>query len=221
MTVSEQRAERKAVTVWLVEDNATYRKTVATVINQLPEVRRSNAFSSCEDALAALKIGDGPDVILLDLGLPGLSGLDGIAQFKALSPETAIVILSASDDHQKVFKAICAGASGYLLKASPLAKIKEAIRDVLSGGSPLTPRIARSVLGMFSAFVPAKQDYGLSPREAQVLELIVEGLLMKEVAVRLEVSYHTVDTHLRNIYSKLHVQSRSHAVAKALKERLF
>jgi len=221
VTLSEQRPKEKTVTVWLVEDNATYRKTIATAINQLPDVRCSNAFASCEDALAALKPAEGPDVILLDLGLPGLSGLDGIAQFKALSPKTAIIILSALDDQQKVFKAICAGASGYLLKASPLAKIKEAIQDVLHGGSPLSPQVARSVLNMFSSLAPAKQDYGLSPREAQVLQLMIEGLLMKEIAARLEVSYHTVDTHLRNIYGKLHVQTRSHAVAKALKERLF
>jgi DNA-binding NarL/FixJ family response regulator len=162
-----------------------------------------------------------PDVILVDVELPGMNGIEAVQRIKAISPITRIIMLTVFDDHDKIFKAVCAGASGYLLKTSPVEKIVESIRDVYSGGAPMTPRVAHSVLEMFSRLMVPHQDYGLTAREQKILELMTEGLLKKEIADQLTLSYHTVDTHLRNIYAKLHVNTRSGAVAKALKERLF
>jgi len=125
------------------------------------------------------------------------------------------------DDDDKIFKAICAGASGYLLKTSPVEKIVDSIHEVHNGGAPMTPRVAHSVLEMFGRLSTPRQDYNLTSRETKILELMTQGLIKKEIAERLDLSYHTVDTHLRNIYTKLHVHTRTAAVAKALKERLF
>jgi DNA-binding NarL/FixJ family response regulator len=130
-------------------------------------------------------------------------------------------MLTAFDDSDKIFRAICAGASGYLLKTAPIERIVEAIEEALRGGAPLTPQVAQSVLRMFATLAQPAQDYGLTAREKKILELMTQGLIKKEIADRLGVSYHTVDTHLRNIYTKLHVHSRTGAVAKAIKERLF
>ena len=208
------------ITVWLIEDNHTFRNTVARVLNQVPDFECSQHFPNSEEALEKLAVGILPDVVLVDVELPGLNGIEAVRRFKAISPETRLIMLTVFDDHDKIFKAICAGASGYMLKTSPLEKIVESIRDVFAGGAPMTPRVARSVLDMFSDFVTPHHDYGLTARERNILELMTEGLIKKEIADRLSLSYHTVDTHLRNIYSKLHVNTRAAAVAKALKERL-
>jgi DNA-binding NarL/FixJ family response regulator len=130
-------------------------------------------------------------------------------------------MLTVFDDHEKVFKAVCAGASGYLLKASPVDRIVESIHEALGGGAPMSPRVAKSVLEMFGKLAQPQGDYGLTDREQEVLKLMTEGMVKKEIAVRLSVSYHTVDTHVRNIYTKLHVHSFTEAVARALKERWF
>ncbi len=152
----------------------------------------------------------------MDIGLPGLSGLDGLQQFKALSPATHVIILTVFEDPDKIVRAICAGASGYLLKTFPAEKIAQAIREVLGGGAPMTPQIARSVLNLFAKLAGPPPERGLSQREKETLEFLGQGLTTKEIADRLGLSIHTVDTHLRNIYRKLHVHSRAGAVAKAL-----
>jgi DNA-binding NarL/FixJ family response regulator len=211
---------RQAISVWLVEDNATYRGAIARTLDAAPGLRCAGAFGSCEDALRQLRQDDPPEAILLDIGLPGLSGLDGIQQFKALSPATHVIILTVFEDTDKIFRAICAGASGYLLKTSPAEQVAQAIRDVLAGGAPMTPQIARSVLNLFARLAGPPPEQGLSEREKATLELLVQGLTTKEIAGRLGLSIHTVDTHLRNIYRKLHVHSRAGAVAKALQSKL-
>lgn len=208
-------------TVWLVEDHADSRRVLARVLNRTSSIQCPNAFASCEEALAALRTATPPDVILLDVGLPGMSGIEGIQHFKNLAPGTHVIILTVYDDQEKVFKAICAGASGYLLKTADEEAIAAAIHDVLQGGSPITPRVARLVLNMFaSRSAPPAQDYGLSEREREVLDLMVRGLVKKEIADQLALSYHTVDNHLRSIYTKLQVHTRGGAVAKALSEHL-
>jgi DNA-binding NarL/FixJ family response regulator len=159
-------------------------------------------------------------LILLDVGLPGMSGLDGIRLFKERAPKSLIVILTVFEDDDKVFQAICAGAVGYLLKTSSVADITQAVRDALAGGSPMNPRIARRVLDMFSKLAPKQSNYGLSEREKEILQLMTTGLIKKEIADRLTLSIHTVDTYLRRIYEKLEVNTRTGAVAKALKEGL-
>jgi DNA-binding NarL/FixJ family response regulator len=156
----------------------------------------------------------------LDVGLPGMSGLDGIRLIKARSPNALVVILTVFEDDDKVFSAICAGAAGYLLKTSSVTEITQAVRDALAGGSPMTSRIARRVLDMFSKLAPKQSDYGLSDREKEILQLMTTGLIKKEIADRLTLSVHTVDTYLRRIYEKLEVNTRTGAVAKALKEGL-
>jgi DNA-binding NarL/FixJ family response regulator len=208
-------------TIWLIEDNPTFRRTLTRALDQEDGFRCLGGFPSCEDALAALVRQPAPSVILLDVGLPGMSGLDGIPQLRERAPQTVVIILTVFEDDEKIFRAICAGAAGYLLKTAPVEDIARAIRDALAGGAPMNGRIARRVLDMFARFAPARSDdYGLTPRESQILEAMVQGKTKKEIAAVLDLSFHTVDTHLRNIYQKLEVNTRTGAVAKALKEKL-
>lgn len=206
--------------VWLIEDNEAYRRTMRRVINRIQGLWCPEAFASCEEALPALQRGDAPEVILMDVGLPGMSGLEGIRAIKTVSPVTHVIMLTVFDDQEKIFQAICAGASGYLLKTMPEENIAISIREVMNGGAVMTPRIAQKVLDMFTRLAAPKEDYGLTLREREILDLMVRGLIKKEIADRLSLSYHTVDTHLRNIYSKLQVHTRTGAVSKALKEHL-
>jgi len=210
-----------SISVWLIEDNHNFRRTMARVLNRIPEMECPHSFPNAEDAIDALQGGAVPDVVLLDVELPGQSGIDAISVIKSIVPSARVLMLTAFDDHDKIFRAVCSGASGYLLKTAPVERIVEGIHEAIHGGAPLTPQVAQKVLGMFSNMVQPKQDYGLTTREQKILELMTKGLIKKEIADQLDLSYHTVDTHLRNIYTKLHVHSRTGAVAKALKERLF
>jgi DNA-binding NarL/FixJ family response regulator len=212
--------QQSPIDVWVIEDNETLRQTVARVLGREKDMDCSHQFDRCEDAFTVLLGGARPQVILLDLGLPGMSGIEGIKRIKASLPEIEILVFSVFDDNDRVFNAICAGASGYLLKTSSMSEIPEAIREVLAGGAPMNARIARRVLEMFSKVAPSNKDYGLTVRETEVLNQMVEGLTKKEIADRLDLSFHTVDKHIRGIYSKLHVNTMTGAVAKALKEGL-
>ena len=207
-------------TLWIVEDHAAFRRTLVRLLSTETDLQCTRDFDSCEKLLAALSASNAPDLILLDVGLPGMSGLDGIRLIKERAPKTLVVILTVFEDDDKVFQAICAGAAGYLLKTSSGADITQAVRDALAGGSPMNPRIARRVLDMFSKLAPKQRDYGLSDREKEILQLMTTGLIKKEIADRLSLSVHTVDTYLRRIYEKLEVNTRTGAVAKALKEGL-
>ena len=208
------------VNVWLSEDNQNFRATLYRVVNTMAGMQCNHQFSNAEDAFDALQAGAVPDVVLLDVGLPGLNGLDAIKQIKALSPTTRIIMLTVFDDHDKVFKAVCAGASGYLLKPSNTASIVRSIKEAISGGAPMTPQVAKSVLDMLSGRATPKPMQVLTNREQSVLRLMAQGQGMKGIAEKLDLSYHTVDSHLRNIYAKLHVHTSTAAVAKAVKEGL-
>jgi DNA-binding NarL/FixJ family response regulator len=214
-------ARKRPVEVWMIEDNHAFRNTVSRLLNQTQEIRCTQAFPACEDALALLDSGATVDVLLLDVELSGMNGIDGLLKIKAISPATRVVMLTVFEDHERVFRAICAGASGYLLKASPFDRIVESVHQVMAGGAPMSPRVATSVLEMFTQMAGPKTDFGLTEREREVLELMKEGLTKKEIAARLELSFHTVDDYLRNIYAKLHVHSQAGAVAKAMKHKLF
>jgi DNA-binding NarL/FixJ family response regulator len=208
------------VSVWLIEDNQNFRSTLARVVNGITGMKCSHQFSNAEDALDALNAGDIPDVVLLDVGLPGLNGIEAIKEIKSISPTTRIIMLTVFDDHEKVFKAVCAGASGYLLKPSNTTNIVRSIKEAISGGAPMTPQVAKSVLDLLSGRAVAKPLHTLSSREQAVLRLMADGQGMKGIASKLDLSYHTVDSHLRNIYAKLHVHNSTAAVAKAVKEGL-
>jgi DNA-binding NarL/FixJ family response regulator len=209
--------------VWVVEDNRILRQSLADLIDEQPDMRCSLAAGSCEEVFAALDEDPAPDIVLMDIGLPGHSGLDGVARISSLSPTTQVIILTIHDEDESVFRAICAGAAGYLLKPSDPTQILDAVRDVQRGAAPVNPFIARRMLGLFSRLAPARpaeDDYGLTTREKEILQRLVDGLTMEQIAGRLGLSYHTIGNHLRNIYRKLHVRSRSRAVAKALREDL-
>jgi len=207
-------------TIWLVEDNAQFRNSIGELINNASGLQCPGAFADCEKAVEALEEKDAPEVILMDIGLPGMDGIEGTRLVKKLSPATDVIMLTVYDDDEKVFQAICAGATGYLLKDSPPESIVSAIRDVLAGGAPINAHIARRMLEMFSRVAAPKGEYGLTTREKEVLSLLTEGMTKKQIADQLFLSYFTVDTHLRNIYAKLHVHSRSGAIAKVLKEQI-
>jgi DNA-binding NarL/FixJ family response regulator len=208
------------VDVWLIEDNATFRRTVSRALGQTDGFRCTGDFGSAETALAAAKHGVEPRVVLLDVGLPGMDGLAAIPKLRERLPGAAIIVLTVFEDEDKIFRAICAGAAGYLLKTSSVEEITRSMTEALAGGAPMNSRIARRVLDMFARLAPPKGDYGLSAREKEILEAMVQGKIKKEIAAQLDLSFHTVDTHLRNIYQKLEVNTRTGAVAKALKEKL-
>lgn len=208
------------IQVWLIEDHKTYGERLARALNRLDGIACPRRFTACEDALAALPGYDAPQVLLLDVELPGMNGIDGIAHLRQLAPQSAIVILTVFEDDDKIFRAICTGASGYLLKTANTEDIAAAIRSAAAGGSPINPTIARRVLDMLGKANPAQKDYGLTAREKDILQLLVQGHSTKEAAAQLQISYHTADGYIPEIYEKLRVNTRSGAVAKALKEGL-
>jgi DNA-binding NarL/FixJ family response regulator len=203
--------------VWIIEDHALLRATLAEIITE-SGAGTATTFASCEAALTS--DGPAPDAIVLDIGLSGMSGIAGIRLFKERFPATEIVMFTVFDDREKIFEALCAGASGYLLKSESPARIAAAVREVIEGGSPMTPEIARLVVARFSQLKPSGSEVRLSEREEEVLRCLVEGLAKKEIADRLDLSVHTVDNYVRRIYRKLHVNTLGGAVAKALREGL-
>jgi DNA-binding NarL/FixJ family response regulator len=210
-----------ATTVWIVEDNPAYRRALARELNATPGLVCTAAFATAEEAIAAGTAGPVPEILLLDIGLPGMSGLDAIPKFRAAAPATRVVVLTVFEDDQKIASAVRAGASGYLLKLAPVDEITARIREVRAGGATLDAKVTERVLGMLAApGVPAAADYGLTDRERAVLARLVRGLSKKQVAADLGVSEHTVHTHIRSVYDKLGVHTRSQAVAKAVRENL-
>jgi DNA-binding NarL/FixJ family response regulator len=206
--------------VWIVEDNAVYRGAVARALTSTGELDCEEQFGTGNSLMHALEKGLAPEVILLDAGLPDGSGLDLLPAIRDLAPDCHVLILTVFEDAAKITQAICNGAQGYLLKNSPISEVIQGIHESLKGGAPMTPSIAHQVLQLFSRFAPRQSDYGLSVRERETLELVVQGFIRKEIAERLNLSLHTVDTYLRGIYRKLEVNTRTGAVAKALKEGL-
>lgn len=206
--------------IWIIEDNAAFRRGTERALTMKPHAHDVRAFMSCEDAIEALNSTILPDVILLDVGLPGMDGIEGIAHLKSRAPAASILILTVFEDDDKIFRAICAGASGYLLKSEPMAQVITGIDQAIAGGSPMNPRIATRVLAMFAKLAPAKKDYGLDEREQAVLKCMVAGMPRKQIAEATNLNPHTADYVTRSIYRKLHVNCATAAVSKAVAERL-
>ncbi|MDZ4799975.1 MAG: response regulator transcription factor [Bryobacteraceae bacterium] len=211
------------IRLWLIEDNANYRKSLQQALQGIEDISPPKVFSSLEAALEGVPAPDGePDVILLDVGLPGLDGITGLSDLRKACPGARIVILTVFEDEDKIFRAITAGASGYLLKSFDLPDIVSAIRQAHQGGAPMHPRVARRVLDLLSGrnAGPGENDCALTAQERRILELCAEGLGKKEIAHKIGVSVHTVSFHLRRIYEKLHVNTNTGAVAKAIRRKL-
>jgi len=210
----------------IVEDQPQTRQGLATLLSGTEGCRLLGAFGSMEDALVALgpdprgaSGAEPPDVALLDIELPGMSGIEGVRRLKQRFPSIQILMLTVFADNDHVFEAICAGASGYLLKDTPPDRLTEAVRELVAGGAPMSPEIARKVVGMFSRVAPRRsEDHKLSPREVDLLKLLAEGHSYKTAARALSISIDTVRFHIRNIYDKLHVHSKSEAVILALRQ---
>lgn len=204
------------ISVAIVEDDASARKIFASWINRAEGFRCISEHGDAESALRDLPE-QRPDVVLSDINLPGLNGVEGVRRLKPLLPQTQFVMLTVYEDADHIFQALAAGASGYLLKQVPRAQLLEALRDVNKGGSPMTSKIARKVVQAFQAPPPAvaPELAELSPREQELLDLLARGYLYKEIADTMKIAVGTVNTYIRRIYEKLHVRSRAQAVAKA------
>ena len=215
-----ENASPARVRVAIVEDQRRTREGLRALIDGSDGFVCVGAWGSMEEALAAswaLPL----DVMLLDLGLPGMSGIEGISLLRKKTPQTALVVLTVYEDNDRVFRALCAGATGYLLKNTPPTKLLEGLRSAVNGGSPMSPEIARQVIELFRKFHPPERAaYNLTPHELRLLRLLVEGHSYKTAAAELGVSINTIAFHIQNIYGKLQVHSKSEAVARALSENL-
>jgi DNA-binding NarL/FixJ family response regulator len=203
-----------------IEDQREIREGLAHLIDSTEGFRCVGRFRSMEEALPAIAH-DVPTIALVDIGLPGMSGIEGIRLLKDRYPTMLLMMLTVYDDDDRIFDALCAGACGYLLKKTPPARLLESLREAVDGGSPMTPEVARRVVAIFREVrPPEKADYDLTPHETRLLKLLVEGHSYKSAAAELKVTVHAISFHMRRIYEKLQVHSKSEAVAKALKNRL-
>lgn len=206
----------KPHTVALVEDDAALRETLADILSASPTWQLVASYPAAEPALEAMKDGC-PEVVLMDIQLPGMSGIECVAKLKERHPAAQVLMVTVYDNNDRIFDALAAGASGYLLKRDAPAKLLESLDDLLAGGSPMSSAIARKVVQKFQTAPPSKnEDHNLTPREKQILEELVKGSLYKEIAWELGIGVETVRTHLHNIYAKLHVRTRTEAVVKYL-----
>lgn len=216
LTESEQNVIKTAI----IEDRTEIREGLAMLIDGTDGFRCSGRFGSMEAALSGIGA-DLPDVALVDIGLPGMSGIEGIRILRQRYPAIPLLMLTVYDDDERIFDALCAGAIGYLLKKTPPARLLESLREAVGGGSPMSPEVARRVVKLFRRVrPPAQSDCGLTPHETRVLKLLVEGHNYKTAAAELDVSVNTIAFHIKRIYEKLQVHSKSEAVSKALRAGL-
>jgi len=208
------------IKVAIVEDQREIREGLGQLINATPGYRCTGIYASMEEALEKIPH-NLPDLVLSDIGLPGMDGINGIRILKERYPELLILMLTVYDDNERIFDAICAGACGYLLKKTPWPKLVEALKEAVDGGSPMSPEVARRVITLFRQIKPPKESqYELTPHETRLLRMLVEGHSYKTAAAELNVSVNTIKFHLRHIYDKLQVHTKSEAVAKALRHGL-
>jgi len=208
------------IRVAIIEDRRDIREGLAMLINGTAGFRCAGSYRSMEEALEHIAL-EKPQVVLNDIGLPGMSGIEGIRILKQRHPQLVVLMLTVYEDDDRIFEALCAGASGYLLKKTPPARLLESLREAVAGGAPMSPEVASRVIALFREFRPPDSaQYELTPHEIRLLRLFVEGHNYKTAAVELGVTVHTISFHLRRIYDKLQVHSKSEAVAKALRSHL-
>jgi DNA-binding NarL/FixJ family response regulator len=208
------------ITIGIVEDDKDIRTGLQKYLSHQADLLCDVVAGSVEDFLEKTRDKELPDVILSDIGLPGMSGIDGIRLLKEQNPEVDIIMVTVYNDWQKIFDSLKAGASGYLVKSTPLTEIKKAIETVHNGGSVMSPEIARKVMEFFNpAALPAEKsdDSGLTPREKQIVIGLVDGLSYKLLADRMDVSIDTIRFHIKNIYKKLHVNSKTEVKSKSMR----
>jgi len=220
MSGSGNQGKSPPISVAIIEDQRETREGLAFLINNADDFECRHVYASVEDALKGIETNP-PRVALVDIGLPGLSGIDGVRILRERYPSIAPVLLTVYRDDDRVFQAICAGACGYLLKKTAPVRLLEAVREIAEGGAVMSPEVAIRVVDLFrKARAPELSPTGLSPQETRLLKLLSEGHQNKTAAAELNISIHTVSFHLRSIYEKLHVHSRSEAVARALRDGL-
>jgi DNA-binding NarL/FixJ family response regulator len=204
----------------IVEDQREIREGLATLIDTTEGYRCTGIFRSMEEALAQIGY-NLPHVVLIDIGLPGMSGIEGTRLLKERYPHVLVLILTVYDDDDRIFGALCAGACGYLLKKTPSARLLESLREAMNGGAPMSPEVARRAIGLFQRFQPPRHaEYHLTPHQVRLLKMLVKGHNYTSAAAELGVSFSTIAFHMQNIYQKLQVHSKSEAVAKALLDGL-
>jgi DNA-binding NarL/FixJ family response regulator len=220
LEIVELRPPPALIKVAIIEDLRPIREGLAMLIGGTDGYTCTGSYRSMEEALEKIKH-DVPDVVLSDIGLPGMDGIQGMRILKERYPEMTILVLSVYDDDERIFDALCAGACGYLLKKTPPARLMESLKEAATGGAPMSPEVARRVITLFREFRPPERaDYELTPHETRILKLLVEGHSYKTAATELGVTVNTISFHLKRIYEKLQVHSKSEAVAKALHNRL-
>lgn len=231
MNDDEQRTEvavpshPNEIKVSIIEDEARIREGLGMLIDLADGFRCSDLFASMEEALEKIVKNPPdatlPDIVLVDIELPGMSGIQGIRLLKERYPDLRLVMLTIYSDNDRIFEALCAGASGYLLKKTAPERLLESLKEVMAGGAPISPEVARRVIALFHHVRPPERaNYHLTPHESRLLKLLVEGHTYKTAAAELNASIHTISFHMRNIYSKLQVHSKSEAVVKALRDRV-
>ncbi len=205
--------------IWILEDHQIFAKQIRRLIDGEDDLECAYHFPSPDEFFEKLKFtNDRPDVLLLDLGLPRKDGLEVLVEVREMMPTLKVLILSAFDDRERVYRAICNGASGYLLKTADPDEILNGIRDVIHGAAALSSAIATMILNGFAKHGPVQENEPLTEREEEVLTFLVKGFTKKEIGIQLFISQHTVDMHLRSVYRKLHVRSQTEAVSKALRQ---
>jgi DNA-binding NarL/FixJ family response regulator len=209
------------IKVAIIEDQDQIRAGLAALISGTHGFTCTGTWASVEQALAGLECAE-PDIVLVDIGLPDISGIEGIAMLKERRPRLTLLVLTVYEDEERIFGALCAGACGYLLKGTPPARLMESLSEALAGGAPMSPQIARRVIQYFQSPrpVPSSSAHDLTPHEIRILRLLVDGYHYQAAADELGVTVNTIRFHLRRIYEKLQVHSKAEAVAKALRERL-
>jgi len=206
------------ISIVIFEDNHFLRESLASLLNKHEDFHVTGQYEDCMNAADVIRT-DNPDVVLMDIDMPGMSGIEGVVKVKEAKPETSVIIYTVFEDDEKLFQCLCAGANGYLLKKTQPKKLFDAIHEVLEGGAPMSPQIARKVLNTFHP-LPTNFRYALTPREIEVLQYLAKGYGSKQIGTEMFLSFETIRSYLKNIYRKLHVNCGKEAIVKVLQERI-